>query len=149
MGDLLINVNCPNSQVPMVCEIQLHHKLFYQHKKISHKMYKIARIFEIDGRNLAYEYADEHIRKSVGDKIYEVENDEEGTDPVELLKEWKLDQYIGVLIEEEGYDDVAGWKEEFEWHSEEKFKELTGELKEMGFKPGHAKKFLREVAKLQ
>ena len=38
--DLLINVNCPKSEVPVVCEIQLHHKIFYKHKKVSHEMYK-------------------------------------------------------------------------------------------------------------
>ena len=40
--DLLINVNCPGSEkkIPIVCEIQLHHRIFYENKKISHSMYK-------------------------------------------------------------------------------------------------------------
>jgi len=36
--DMLINVTVPEHGI--ICEIQLHHNLFYQHKKISHEMYK-------------------------------------------------------------------------------------------------------------
>jgi len=31
--DILINTYCPNTSKQIVCEIQLHHKLFFQHKK--------------------------------------------------------------------------------------------------------------------
>eukprot|EP01083_Nonionella_stella_P254478 874389_1 len=71
--DLLINVNCPGSEkkIPIVCEIQLHHKLFYQYKKISHSMYKKARLFDLKGHNIAYEYADKYMRRDVGDRVYQ------------------------------------------------------------------------------
>eukprot|EP01083_Nonionella_stella_P192018 710181_1 len=42
--DLLINFYIPNAKI--ICEMQLHHKLFYSFKKISHVMYKKARLFE-------------------------------------------------------------------------------------------------------
>eukprot|EP01083_Nonionella_stella_P030323 83151_1 len=41
--DLLINIYCPGSKI--VCEIQLQHQMFYKYKKISHIMYKKARLF--------------------------------------------------------------------------------------------------------
>jgi len=72
--DLLINVNCPGSDQkgrPIVCEIQLHHKIFYEHKKISHGMYKQARLFDLKGHNIAYEYADKYMRKEVNNRVYQ------------------------------------------------------------------------------
>lgn len=136
--DLLINVNCPKSKVPIVCEIQLHHKMFYKFKKISHSMYKKARIFQIGDKNLAYQYADEHIRAVVGDKTYEVEEEKEEDPNIaskNLLAEWNLSQYAEKLIDEEGWDDPAFWTDLKEEH-----------LKEMGFKPGQINKFMKNVS---
>jgi len=62
--DLLINLFAPESK--LVCEIQFHLKLFYECKGDSHKLYKIARIFEYDDVNLAYKIADKYFRSSVG-----------------------------------------------------------------------------------
>jgi len=133
--DLLINVHCPKASSPLICEIQLHHQIFYKHKKISHKLYKIARIFDIDGKNFAYDHANAHVRQVVGTQVYKVEGKEDDEiNPVALLEEWKLDRYENALIEEEGYDDVSIWHEI----------ELD-ELKKMGFKTGHAKKFINKV----
>jgi len=51
-----------------------------------------------------------------------------------LLRDWKLSKYKNILIDSMGYEDVADWAD------------LTmQELQEMGFKPGHAKKFRRKV----
>eukprot|EP01083_Nonionella_stella_P235458 827940_1 len=66
--DMLINMYSPGSKV--VAEIQLHHKLFFNHKAISHDIYKKARLFEENEENMAYKYADGHIRKVIGDKKY-------------------------------------------------------------------------------
>ena len=56
-----------------------------------------------------------------------------------LLKEWGLGQYIDIFVYEEGWDDPEGWIDE----------EITFEyLKGIGFKPGHARKFMREAKKL-
>eukprot|EP01084_Bolivina_argentea_P108451 193823_1 len=57
--DLLINFYIPNAKI--ICEMQLHHKLFYQYKKISHNMYKYARLFERDDRNIANDYPKKHM----------------------------------------------------------------------------------------
>ncbi|ETO04761.1 hypothetical protein RFI_32636, partial [Reticulomyxa filosa] len=53
--DLMANVHAPHSKV--VCELQFHHKWFYNNKKPSHEIYKRARLFELDEINIAYEYA--------------------------------------------------------------------------------------------
>merc|ERR1711920_524674 len=50
--DLLINIRSDKGAV-IVCEVQLHHTLFYRHKKISHDMYKKARLFDLKGVNRA------------------------------------------------------------------------------------------------
>merc|ERR1712087_971684 len=34
-----------------------------------------------------------------------------GKECIELLKEWKLEQYAKTLIEDEGYDEVEDWKD--------------------------------------
>eukprot|EP01083_Nonionella_stella_P289340 984616_1 len=129
--DLLINVHCPGSNKKVICEVQLHHQLFAQHKEVSHDVYKKARIFEDkEGNNMAYEYADRNIRKAVGDKLYQYEQKESKAH--HLLKEWDLHQYAAELIDENGYDDVAYW------HT------LTQDdlVNEMNFKRGHATKFV-------
>merc|ERR1719382_484227 len=102
----------------MVCELQLHHKLFYRHKKISHSMYKIARIFEVGDENLAYNYADQNIRSVVGDKVYKVEekkDDLEEEDGAEAVRVWlrdtvKLEQYFDALLEE-GYERLEDFED--------------------------------------
>ncbi|ETO09886.1 hypothetical protein RFI_27491 [Reticulomyxa filosa] len=41
----------------IVCELQFHHKWFYNNKKTLHEICKRARLFELDEVNIAYEYA--------------------------------------------------------------------------------------------
>ena len=128
--DLLINVYCPGCKI--VCEMQLHHKLFYQLKKISHRMYVKARLFEREGYNAAYQYATTYVKPRVGDKCYEISDDDvvyalpgtktgggddaKGDDDDEevdwrgLLKSWKLDKYADKF-EDEGWDDPEDWNE--------------------------------------
>eukprot|EP01083_Nonionella_stella_P045618 122418_1 len=138
--DLLLNMHCPGSNQKVICEVQLHHQLFYQHKEVSHGVYKKARIFEDkNGNNMAYQYSDQNIRKTVGDKLYEYEQkkDDGGESKAhKLLKEWGLDKYVADLIDENGYDDVDDWSDLTE-------KDLIA----MNFKAGHAKKFVRLVTK--
>eukprot|EP01084_Bolivina_argentea_P079196 143699_1 len=109
--DLLINVHCPGSNKKVICEVQLHHELFSKHKKVSHGVYKKARIFEDKkGNNMAYQYADRNIRSVVGDKLYEYEEEEDGNGASKahaLLKEWGFQKYAEELIDEYGYDDVT------------------------------------------
>eukprot|EP01083_Nonionella_stella_P177734 625595_1 len=135
--DLLINMHCPGSNKKVICEVQLHHQLFSKHKTVSHGVYKKARIFEDKmGNNMAYAYADRNIRSTVGDKRYEYEQKEDDNATAStahaLLKEWGLHKYAEELIDENGYDDVAFW-------SDLSRDELVNE---MGFKKGHAKKFM-------
>eukprot|EP01084_Bolivina_argentea_P109360 195479_1 len=52
----------------------------------------------------------------------------------DLLKEWSLEQYGNVLIEERGYDDMGQWKDLTE-----------NDLEQMGFKEGHARRFVTMV----
>jgi len=85
--DMLINIYCPGSK--LVCEIQLHHALFYRFKTISHEMYKKARLFEDveTDENLAYKFADKEIRPRIGDRTYQLQADDvkddadDGKDP--------------------------------------------------------------------
>ena len=99
----------------------------------------IARLFEVNDENLAYIYADKHLRNEVGDKlpVLEDEPDEKTQDPFILLKQWKLEQYGKVLIDDEGYDDVQFWKDISEQ-----------ELKNMKWKNGHIKKFMKLASQL-
>jgi len=78
--DCLLNVLCPgikDGSTPLVCEVQLHHKCFYDNKKDSHAVYKLARLFEDKvGKtktNFAYEAAKKHYANKVGKKVYEKE----------------------------------------------------------------------------
>merc|ERR1712228_670918 len=49
-----------------------------------------------------------------------------------LLNAWKLSEYGKILIDEKGWDDISFWKD------------LSVEqLKEMGFKDGHAVRFVK------
>merc|ERR1712228_307634 len=53
---------------------------------------------------------------------------------VEMLKKWRLEQYVKPLIEDGGYEDIDDWKD------------LTlDDLKRLGFKEGHALKFSRKM----
>eukprot|EP01084_Bolivina_argentea_P301695 520542_1 len=51
-----------------------------------------------------------------------------------ILREWNLSQYINTLIIDNGYEDIQDW-----------IHLSLNELKEMGFKPGHSRKFQRKV----
>merc|ERR1712083_109112 len=154
--DLLINVYCPGSQI--VCEMQLHHKLFYKLKKISHRMYVKARLFEREGYNAAYQYATQYVKPRVGSKCYQISDDDvvadvgnsgddskadedaedEAMDYRELLKAWKLDKYADKF-EEEGWEDPVDWVDISE-----------AELKDdMGLSKGHIKKFTRKYKEWQ
>jgi len=61
--DLLVNLNCPGTS--LVCEVQFHHEIFYKYKKDSHYVYKRARLFEVNNRNMAYDYVTEHIKPKI------------------------------------------------------------------------------------
>ena len=100
----------------------------------------IARLFEVNEKNLAYIYSDKHLRNQVGDDEKKMVNDD-GNDMNEddnicyrLLKEWKLSEYIEILIDENGYDDIELWSDL-----------SVAELKRYGFKDGHAKKFVKKT----
>ena len=106
-----------------------------------------ARLFEDDKEdNLAYSYADKHSRKTVGDMIYQYEDDEKNIhdlqDPKDIarekLKQWDLGQYQNELMEKLGYDHVDDWKD------------LTLEevINDVGMKPGHAKRFMKRMEEL-
>jgi len=82
--DCLLNVLCPgikDGSTPLVCEVQLHHKCFYDNKKDSHAVYKLARLFEdkvgkgksMIKTNFAYEAARKHYAAKVGKKVYKKE----------------------------------------------------------------------------
>jgi len=156
--DLLVNVMCPGTSV--VCEIQFHHKIFYDSKKDSHYVYKRARLFDVGDKNMAYEYVTEHIKTKIPPEQkyvsrFGTEDDDEGgghkakvVGVLDLLKEWlpdkssedgvsgltedgKLVSYYQIL-KDQGYDTVDGMKD------------LTDDdLKEMKFKPGHRKQFIK------
>ena len=94
----------------------------------------IARLFEVNDKNLAYIYSDHHLRNQVGDD--EKKMDDNGDDNVcyKLLKEWKLEKYVQVLMIDNGYDDVELWNDL-----------SVEELKRYGFLEGHAKKFVKKT----
>jgi len=135
-----------------VAEIQLHHKLFYKHKKISHKMYKRARLFERPEGNLAYNYADTFLRPKLGtQKVYEVTKDDMGGDDDAkgnesdeevdfrtLLNKWGFGKFADVF-EENGYEDPSFWSEIPE-------EELVDDL---GFKKGHIRRWNVQIEKLK
>lgn len=141
--DLLVNVYCPGCKI--VCEVQLHHALFYSFKKISHRMYVKARLFEREGYNEAYRYAEHYVRPRVKDRCYQIQEDDIGGDskqdePEEeevdfraLLKSWKLEKYA-TTMEEEGWEDQEDWNH----LSEENLRD------DLGFSKGHIKKFQRK-----
>eukprot|EP01083_Nonionella_stella_P051368 136362_1 len=154
--DILINFYCPGSKI--VCELQLQHLLFYQHKKASHDIYKKARLFERDGQNYAYEYAQKFAKPKLGDEydIYSysetshqshgMKQNEESKDDndvelemnaKELLKHWGLRMYANKMVDEEGWDNPSDWIDLDE-----------DDLKnDIGFKKAHCKKFQRKYKK--
>lgn len=102
-------------------------------------MLYLARLFEVESGNLAYNFAIKHYKDQIGEKVYEYSI----IIPVkvmvahELLKEWGFGDYAPVLIDNKGYDDVEYWKI------------LTfAELKGMNFKDGHARKFMDKARNL-
>eukprot|EP01084_Bolivina_argentea_P044996 82808_1 len=94
--DLMINVLCLDTPEieGIICEIQLHHNIFYEAKKISHKMYKRTRLFKNDdGVNEAYKYAKKYIRPTIGRlKVYPFNEEKE-------LQEIDLKSGIQAVIE--------------------------------------------------
>merc|ERR1712228_562208 len=141
--DMLINVVCPGSEI--VTEIQLHFEPLSKYKKISHSMYKKARLFERETENLAYKYSTQYLRPKIGsNKFYEPSKDdmiddddqENETKAVKsfdvLLQEWGLEKYIEKM-RDEGWDDVRDWID------------LTDDdLKnDIGFSKGHIRKWHR------
>ena len=76
--DMLMNVLLPN--VGIICEIQLHWQKLYQYKKISHDMYKKARLFENgnDGSNLAYNVATKSYRPIIGNTVFDFQTLKQG-----------------------------------------------------------------------
>ena len=106
-----------------------------------------ARLFEVGDDNLAYNYADVYVRGGVGDELYDEEKEEKSDDPWIILKQWKLEQYGEVLIDEEGYDDIQFWKD----ISEQELKNMEWENddgKKMKWKNGHIKKFIKLASQL-
>merc|ERR1712087_523119 len=112
-------------------------------KKISHKMYKRARLFERETNNLAYEYSTQYLRPKIGSiKTYQITKEDGLSDEEDeavavktfdvLLKEWGLEKYIDKM-RDEGWDDSRDWKD------------LTDDdLKnDIGFSKGHIKKWHR------
>ena len=92
-------------------------------------------MFEVNDKNLAYIYADNNIRQEVGDEEKKSTNDDDGDNLcIQLLKQWRLDGYIEILIDENGYDEVNDWPDL-----------SIEELKRYGFKPGHAKRFVKNT----
>ena len=55
--------------------------------------------------------------------------------PEELLKLWGMEQYTKALIDEHGWDDTKYWKDI----------EKEYLIKEVGFKAGHAHKFVQKA----
>jgi len=64
---LLVNVYCPGTE--LVCEIQFHHKLFYELKKENEYVYERARLFKCDDRNLAYDYVCKFFNQNESKKL--------------------------------------------------------------------------------
>eukprot|EP01084_Bolivina_argentea_P053196 97662_1 len=86
--DFMINILIKNEKYieGIICEIQLHHKTFYNAKRISHKMYKKTRLFETDNGNEAYKYAVKYVRPVIGRfKVYPMDQEEEKIDILQII----------------------------------------------------------------
>ena len=148
--DICINIYCPCSDKHIVCELQLHHIMFYSYKKISHKLYKKARLFEnaITDTNAAYQYAIKYVKPIVKNETIEqsrmpniivVSTNVQNVNMKDnlssfdsLLENWNLSQYKDNFINT-GYDDPIDWIH----LSNEKLVNI------IQMKEGHAKRFLR------
>ena len=99
----------------------------------------LARLFEVADGKLAYKFAAKYYKNEIGDRVYEypVTMEVNVMKANELIKEWSLSKYAHVLISEEGFDDIEYWKTLSDT-----------ELRAMGFKPGHARKFMIKAAEL-
>ena len=76
---------------------------------------------------------DKHVNLANNDKEQIVSK----SDPEGLLKQWSLERYTEKLVDEEGWDDPEDWKDiELDY------------LVEIGFKMGHARKFIRKAKEL-
>eukprot|EP00484_Ammonia_sp_Unknown_P004189 CAMPEP_0197073794 /NCGR_PEP_ID=MMETSP1384-20130603/210787_1 /TAXON_ID=29189 /ORGANISM="Ammonia sp." /LENGTH=1068 /DNA_ID=CAMNT_0042512635 /DNA_START=26 /DNA_END=3233 /DNA_ORIENTATION=- len=172
--DMLINIYCPGSKV--VCEIQLHHVLFYRCKEIWLQMYKKARLFEDieTDENLAYKFADKEIRSQIGDKIYQLQSDydDDGKDSDSELEKHEyemtlkevFEKYKGGLVkfvsnfQQDGYGEeeeaIHEFIEDLPLYEEiEEFdpsnKESWEELSGYGMKIGHIKKYKKMLTELK
>ena len=63
------------------------------------------------------------------------EHNEQNVNLKQVLKDWRLQRYEAILIEEFGFDDFLDWKDIEE-------NEL---IEDMNFKMGHARKFVRKT----
>ena len=94
----------------------------------------IARLFEVNEKNLAYQYADKHFRNAVGDDVKKVD-DGDDIDPKELMRKWGFkEKYIEILIDKYEYEDIKDW-------DGLDVKKLKG----FGFADGAADKFVRKT----
>ena len=113
----------------------------------------VARLFEREEGNLAYEYANSYLRPKLGtQQVYQLkegdisgdlgdakeQNSEEEDDWKELLTKWGLKKFIDAM-DDNGYDDPQFWHEITE-------EELVND---MGMKKGHLKKWNMQLAKYQ
>eukprot|EP01083_Nonionella_stella_P306970 1077172_1 len=114
---------------------------------VGDKLYEYEEEEDDNGASKAYEllkewglqkYVEELIDENGYDDVSywhvltQEEDDNGASKAYELLKEWGLQKYVEELIDENGYDDVSYWHV------------LTQEelMDEMGFKKGHARKFV-------
>merc|ERR1712228_636988 len=90
----------------------------------------VASVQEYDDDEKDLELEDMYIAKNQPGSVVDVQPNPS----VELLKKWRLEQYVEPLIEDGGYEDIDDWKN------------LTLEdLKRLKFKEGHATKFMRKI----
>ena len=136
--DMLLNIRCPGvpkKMSPLICEVQLHHTCFYDNKKDSHRVYKVARLFESKigkvKKNMAHASAKKFFGAEVGNKTYnkafdfDDAKDDGDDDPVFLEKleaalsalesgEYTIEQLIQMFEQDQdelgfgGYDDEYG-----------------------------------------
>ena len=136
--DILINFYCPDSGI--ICELQLHHTMFYEYKKVSHDIYKKARLFDYGDGNYAYQYAQQFARPKIGDIVDIVNNNNNNNECIDdlmmngkqLLNYWGLSMYDTKMIDKEGWNDPNDWK----YLKEDDLKN------DIGFKDSHIRKFM-------
>eukprot|EP01084_Bolivina_argentea_P009806 18298_1 len=108
----------------MKCEKE--YKKFLKKCKKSEKEYK-------ERREKEYKERLNELQKQFNDECLKLHN-ENAIECENMLRKWNLSQYINILIIEQGYDDMQDWIDL-----------SVNELQQMGFKPGHCKKFKRKV----